>query len=120
MKTALLAWMAGQGKLKLYAAILGIFLSGALVTYGFASWYFVKRMDTQAAMYNAQISSLGDALDENAKVTLARLDTLSERVEFIVAELGRTSREAGTAARTATEASQTAKEAAQAVKGATP
>lgn len=127
MRTVLESWQANTGKFKLHIALVGIFLVGVLFAYGGASWYYTGRLNNQDRQYGVQITALSKVLDERAQITLGKLDTLSERLEFLTEEVSkmavsvnRAGKTAGSAATKAGKAAETAQDAAQAVKEVVP
>lgn len=109
MRKAIKNWRDNTSRFKLHIALIGILLVGACFAYGGASWYYTGLMEQQDRQYGAQISSLANVLDVNARGTLERLDTLTDKVEFLVVEVSKLVPKVQDAATDASEAVQEVK-----------
>lgn len=109
MINAIRRWQDNTSRFKLHLALIGVLLIGACFAYGGASWYYTVQMERQDVLYSQQIASLANVLDANARSTLGRLDNLTDKVQFLVAEVSKLVPQVQDAAGKAQEAVQEAR-----------
>lgn len=101
------------GRYKFIFAIAGIFLSGALLAMGYASWHYDAALTRQNKAYERQIARLEADVALERGINREKLEALTQDMDEIADALGRLLTVADEASQTAKSAASTARSAAK-------
>lgn len=112
MRETLRNFRCAAGRFKFISAVMGLFLSGALLAFGTCAWYYGSVIDQRIAVYDRQIDRLTMDVDVERSINRDKLDDISNRVSGVAVELSAIAQLVKLAASTARSAASTAKGAA--------
>lgn len=112
MRETLRNFRCAAGRFKFISAVMGLFLSGALLAFGTSAWYYGTIIDQRIAAYDRQIDRLTLDIDVERGINRDKLDDIAGRVSGVADELRAIAQLVRLAASTARSAATTAKGAA--------
>ncbi len=113
MRETIRMFRSFAARCKFVAALLALFMSGALLAFGVSAWHYGATMEQRIAAYDRQIDRLTRDIDAERDVNRGKLDNISDRVAGVAEDLKAIALLVKSAASTARSAATTAKGAAK-------
>jgi hypothetical protein len=112
MRETINAFKRSAVRFKFISAVMGLFLSGALLAFGTSAWYYGEVMDERIAAYERQFARLVSEVDHERTTNRNILIDLTDEVRQVADTLRTTSATAQAATTTARAAANVAQGAA--------